>query len=159
KSRGRGCPVRVRFTWHYPHRGGARGGANHWVQILAASVLRPVGIIDPIVEGTLDRLEGDFPRHSGGGGPARRLTPPGLVPARVPMLECHTSLRRLGRVKCANRRPQRSSVVRLSTMALWILSLLLLSNQFDRHIHRARHIQCLHAGIDLADDNDAGGRN
>src|SRR5205823_10603864 len=72
------------FARHDPDRGGARAGANHRLQISAAAVLGPIGIIDPIVDGTLDRFEGDFLRHAGGGDPPRLLAHRGLAPTRLP---------------------------------------------------------------------------
>jgi hypothetical protein len=57
---------------------GAGACADHRLEIRAAVVLRPVGVIDEVVDRTADGLERDLLRHAGGSDPARRL--PSLVP-------------------------------------------------------------------------------
>ena len=53
-------------------------------------VLRPVGVVDEVVDWPVDRLEGDFPRYAGGSDPPRLLPHRGLVPTRIlPVVAAH----------------------------------------------------------------------
>jgi hypothetical protein len=55
-------------------------------ELRAAMVLRPVGIVDAVVDPAVDRLGGYFLRHAGGDDPPRLVPNRGLVPTRVPPL-------------------------------------------------------------------------
>src|SRR4051794_17408828 len=57
--------------------------ADHRGEVRAARVLRPVGVVDPLVEGPVHRLEGDLLRDAGRGDPSGFLSKRSLVPARV----------------------------------------------------------------------------
>src|SRR5262245_40067739 len=66
--------------------GGAGVSTNHWFQIGAALVLCPVGVVDPIIDRSCDRLQGDFLHHPCGRYsacflPQRSLIPTGVLPA------------------------------------------------------------------------------
>src|SRR4051794_15764877 len=63
---------------------GACACADHRAEVGAAVVLRPVGVVDEVVDRALDLLERDFLRPAGGGDPPRLLAYRGLMPARGP---------------------------------------------------------------------------
>ena len=64
--------------------------ADHRAEVRAAAVLRPVGVVNEVVDRPIDRLEGDFLRHAGGSDPPRLLPHRGLVPSRVlPVIGAH----------------------------------------------------------------------
>src|SRR2546427_11117463 len=69
---------------HDLDRGGARAGADHRLEVRAAAVLLPVGVVDEVVDRPVDGLKGDFLRHAGGDDSPRLLPRRGLVPTRVP---------------------------------------------------------------------------
>src|SRR4051812_147550 len=68
------------LTRHDLDRGGAGGRPDHRAQVRVAAVLRPVGVVDTVVDRAVDRLEGDFLRHAGRGDPPRLLPHRGPVP-------------------------------------------------------------------------------
>src|ERR1700756_2492737 len=45
--------------------GGTSACGDHRAQVRAAMILRPVGVIDLFVDGSVHRLEGDLLRHAG----------------------------------------------------------------------------------------------
>src|SRR4051794_13022678 len=52
---------------------GAGACADHGAEVRAAVVLRPVGVIDPVVDRPVHGLESDFLRQTRGGDPTRLL--------------------------------------------------------------------------------------
>jgi hypothetical protein len=52
-----------------PSRSWNKRGAHHRAQVTASAILRPIGVIDSIVNRSFDGFEGDFPCHAGGGDP------------------------------------------------------------------------------------------
>src|SRR5216684_1697123 len=69
RSEGSGSSV----ARHDLDRRGSCAWADHGVEIRAAAVLRPIGVVDAVVDRTVDRLELDFPCHAGGDDPSRLL--------------------------------------------------------------------------------------
>src|SRR5438270_10164294 len=59
---------------------GAGGCADHGAEVRAVAVLRPVRVVDPVVDRPLHGLESDFLCQTGRGDPTRLLAHGGLVP-------------------------------------------------------------------------------
>ena len=80
-----GCLAR-----HGLDRRGAGAFADHRLEVRAAMVFRPVGVVDAVIDRSIDRLKGDLFRHAGGDDPPRLLPHCGLVPARaLPVVAAH----------------------------------------------------------------------
>src|SRR4051794_19293812 len=62
---------------------GAGACADHRAEVRAAVALRPVRVVDAVIDRPLDRLEGDFLRHAGGRDPPCLLPYHRLVPTRL----------------------------------------------------------------------------
>jgi hypothetical protein len=123
-----------------PDGRGTGPGADHRAEIRTAPVLRPVGVVDCVIDRFVDRFESHVLRHAGDCDPARLLARRGLIPTGVPpvvgtdveicrppqptrsMSACRTSRCPRGTVRHAGRRPRRSGEVRPSTTSLQILS-------------------------------------
>src|SRR3954453_9280832 len=77
-------PTKASDTRPDPYGRRARAVADHGSEIPAALVLRPVCLVDPFVDRSLDGFEAHLPRRARGGDPPRLLPYRRLVPARVP---------------------------------------------------------------------------
>src|SRR3954449_3930328 len=100
-------PLARGLAWHDLDGRGAGAGADHRAEIRAALVLRPVGVVDEVVDRPVDRLERDFLRHAGGSDPPRLLPHRSLVPTRaLPVVGTHVE----GVADCDGPDPRRGAV-------------------------------------------------
>src|SRR5690242_10923621 len=85
--------VHIRLAWHDLDCCGASACADHRLEIWAAMVLRPVRVVDEIVNRPVDRLEGDFLGYVSSSNPPCFLAHCGLVPTGLlPVVRAHVEL-------------------------------------------------------------------
>ena len=71
------------FPWQDANSGGAGLGTDHWVEMEAATILRPAGFIYSVIHRPVDLLEANFLCNARGNDPPCLLPHCGLVPTRA----------------------------------------------------------------------------
>src|SRR5687767_6279418 len=168
----RRSPSTTFFAWCDSDGRRARSGADHGRQILALAVFHPVGVVDPVIDRSFNRLEGDFPCHARCNDPSGLLTNRGLIPAGfLTMITTHIertidhdlpdpSWGAIGDTVLAKRCDlQIVDLIDLRKLVLGPCHCrpLLVAHQFDRDLHGARTGEHVCTSVDDTEPDETGG--